>query len=139
MRFNSVREYLCMILKIRCIELFVALLFMVLVWLSCDVTLNFIMPIVAIIGFNQTPVAPFKTRQLAKLVEELSLPRMLFLGAEPFIVPIGLLIIILVDASFYQVVFGMGFSSFVFMLLLYVVSYCATDVVVCLVKNRQLP
>lgn len=137
MLFSNVKDYINAMLKIRSIELVVVVICLAMLWLLGDVTLHFIMLIAAITGFNELPAVPYKAKQTEILVENMTLPKMIFEYFEPFLIPIASVIILFVNTSFCTEMMQIGLSTYLFASLLYSVSFCVTDIVVCLVKRRK--
>lgn len=137
MLFSNVKDYINAMLKIRSIELVVVAICLTMLWLLGDVTPHFIMLIAAITGFNELPAVPYKANQAEVLIKNLTLSRMIFICFEPFLIPIGSAIIFFVSTSFRAEMMQIGLGTYLFTSLLYSVSFCVTDIVVCLVKRRK--
>lgn len=139
MHFSSLKEYLQLVLKIRSAQLIAALLFLALLWGFNDIKLNIFMPFVIVVyGINQLIAAPLNIKLAKKAIQKPALAYVIIVSSEPLFVPVICLLSLSVDASFRELVFELGLTTFIFTLLLYVVSFCAIEVLVCAFKKRKL-
>lgn len=139
MHFSSLKEYLQLVLKIRSAQLVAALLFLALLWGFNDIELNIFMPLVIVVyGINQLVAAPLNIKLAKKAIEKPALAYVIVVSSEPLFVPVICLLSLLVGASFRELVYELGLTTFIFALLRYVVSFCAIEVLVCVFKKRKL-